>query len=84
MDRSKSEDLPNDTFFRRPIFKANCIIGIEKIRQNCLDCDYEVDKILEVSREFVSCFGHLRKVNILHPYLSQTDFRSESDGNQTT
>ena len=32
MDRSKSQDLPNDTFFRRPIFKANCIIGIGRIR----------------------------------------------------
>ena len=80
-DRQHDQNLNNYTFYRPPVISAQCIIGTEKypdsaILLNCNDDDYS-----QGYSQIKEAFRALSKDDILKPYISDDDFRSNNNGN---
>ena len=73
-DQFNQQHQNSDTFYRPSVVNAQCIFGSEKFPDAGISCNYAIDKYSQAYAEFVSCFGHLAKDNILPPYITQKDF----------
>ena len=81
MDRKHDQNLNNDTFYRMPISSAQCIIGTEKYPDNATLLNYDDDDYSQGYGLINEAFKDLTKDNILQPYISEDDFRSDNNGN---
>ena len=82
-DRQDSQSLNNDTFCRLPVISAQCFIGTENYPDAGILLNYDDDDYSQGYGQIKEAFRVLTKDNILQPYLSEDDFRSSNEGNNT-
>ena len=80
-DRQHDQTLNNDTFYRMPVSSAQCIIGTEKYPDSAILLNYDDDDYSQGYGQIKEAFKALTKDNILQPYISEDDFRSDNNGN---
>ena len=80
-DRQHDQDLNNDTFYRMPVTSAQCIIGTEKSLDSAILLNYDDDDYSQGYGQIKEAFKALTKDNIIQPYISEDDFRSDNNGN---
>ena len=80
-DRQHDQTLNNDTFYRMPVTSAQCIIGTEKYPDSAILLNYDDDDYSQGYGQIKEAFKALTKDNILQPYISEDDFRSDNNGN---
>ena len=80
-DRQHDQTLNNDTFYRMPVTSAQCIIGTEKYPDSATLLNYDDDDYPQGYGMVKEAFKALTKDNILQPYISEDDFRSDNNGN---
>ena len=80
-DRQHDQTLNNDTFYRMPVSSAQCIIGTEKYPDSAILLNYDDDNYSQGYGQIKEAFRALTKDNILQPYISEDDFRSDNNGN---
>ena len=81
-DRQHDQTLNNDTFYRMPVSSAQCIIGTEKYPDTPILLNYDDDDYSQGYGQIKEAFKALTKDNILQPYISEGDFRSDNNGNK--
>ena len=64
-----------------PISSAQCIIGTEKYPDSATFLNYDDDVYSQGYGQIKEVFRYLTKDNILQPYISEDDFRSDNNGN---
>ena len=79
--RQHDQILNNDTFYRMPVTSAQCIIGTEKYPDGAILLNYDDDDFSQGYGQIKEAFKALTKDNILQPYISEEDFRSDINGN---
>ena len=80
--RQNSQNENNDTFYRPLVSSAQCIIGTEKYPDSGILLNYNDDDYNQGYGQIKEAFGALTKNDILQPYISDKDFKSEnSDDN---
>ena len=79
-DRQHDQTLNNDTFYRMPVTSAQCIIGTEKYPDSSILLNYDDDDYSQGYGQIKEAFRALTKDNILQPYISEDDFRSDNNG----
>ena len=80
-DRQNSQNENFATFYRPPIISAQCIIGAEKYPDSAILLNYDDDDYNQGYGQIKEAFRALTKDDILQPYISDNDFRSNNDGN---
>ena len=80
-DRQHDQTLNNDTFYRKPVTSAQGIIGTAKYPDSAIFLNYDDDDYSQGYGQIKEAFKTLTKDNILQPYLSEDDFRSDNIGN---
>ena len=80
-DTQHNQTLNNDTFYRMPVTSAQCIIGTENYSDSAILLNYDDDDYSQGYGQIKEAFKALTKDNILQPYISEDDFRSDSKGN---
>ena len=80
-DRQNSQNLNNDTFYRPLVTSAQCIIGTEKYPDSGILLNYNDDDYSQGYEQIKEAFKALTKDDLLQPYISDADFRSNNDGN---
>ena len=80
-DRQHDQTLNTDTFYRMPVTSAQCIIGTEKYSDSAILLNYDDDDYSQGYGQIKQAFKALTKDNILQPYISEDDFRSDNNGN---
>ena len=80
-DRQHDQTLNNDTFYRMRVTSAQCIIGTEKYPDSATLLIYDDDDYCQGYGQIKEAFRALTKDNILQPYISEDDFRSDDKGN---
>ena len=80
-DRQHDQTLNNDTFYKMPVTSAQCIIGTEKYPDSAILLNYDDDDYSQGYGQIKEAFKALTKDNILQPYISEDDFRSDNNGN---
>ena len=80
-DRQHDQTLNNDTFYRMPVTSAQCIIVTEKYPDSAILLNYDDDDYSQGYGQIKEAFKALTKDNILQPYISEDDFRSDKNGN---
>ena len=80
-DSQLDQNLNNDTFYRMPVLSAQCIVGTEKQPDSAFLLNYDDDKYSQGYGQKEEAFRALTKDNILQPYISEDDFRSDNNGN---
>ena len=79
-DRENDQNLNNDTFYRPLVTSAQCIIGTEKYPDSRILLNYNDDDYSQGYGQIKEAFKALTKDNLLQPYISDADFRSNNDG----
>ena len=64
-----------------PVTSAQCIIGTEKYPDSATLLNYDDDDYSQGYGQIKEAFRALTKDNILQPYISEDDFRSDNNGN---
>ena len=80
-NRKHDQNLNNDTFVRLPVISAQAIIGTERYPDNSILLNYGDDDFSQAYGQIKEAFKALTQDDILHPYISQADFRASNDGN---
>ena len=80
-DRQHDQNLNNDTFFRLPVISAQVVIGTECYPDSAILLNYDDDNYSQAYGLIKEAFKALTKDDILKPYISEDDFRSNNDGN---
>ena len=80
-DRQHDQTLNNDTFYKMPVSSCQCIIGTEKYPDNATLLNYDDDDYCQGYGQIKEAFRALTKDNILQPYISEDDFRSDNNDN---
>ena len=80
-DRQHDQTLNNDIFYRMPVSSAQCIIGTEKYPDSAILLNYDDDDYSQGYGQIKEAFRALTKDNILQPYISEDDFRSDNNDN---
>ena len=80
-DRQNDQTMNNDTFYRMPVSSAQCIIGTEKNPDTPILLNYDDDDYSQGYGQIKETFKALTKDNILQPYISEDDFKSDNSGN---
>ena len=81
-ERQHDQNLNNDTFVRLPVISAQVVIGTERYPDSGILLNYEDDDYSQGYGQIKEAFTALTKDNILHPYISEDDFRSSNEGNK--
>ena len=79
-DRKNSQNENNDTFYRPLVTSAQCIIGTEKYPDSGILLNYNDDDYSQGYGQIKEAFKALTKDDLLQPYISDDDFRSNNDG----
>ena len=80
-DRQHDQTMDNDTFYRLPVSSAQIIFGTEKYPDSAILLNYDDDDYSQGYGQIKEAFKALTKDNILQPYISEDDFRSDNNGN---
>ena len=64
-----------------PVTSAQCIIGTEKNPDSAISLNYDDDDHSQGYGQIKEAFKALTKENILQPYISEDDFRSDNNDN---
>ena len=79
--RQHDQNLNNDTFYRMPVTSTQCVIGTEKYPDSAISLNYDDDDYSQGYGQIKEVFRALTKDNIVLPYISENDFRSDNNGN---
>ena len=79
-DRQNSQNENNVTFYRPLVTSAQCIIGTEKYPDSGILLNYNDDDYSQGYGQIKEAFKALTKDDLLQPYISDADFRSNNDG----
>ena len=82
-DRQNDQNLNNDTFYRPLVTSAQCIIGTEKYPDSEILLNYNDDNYSQGYGQIKEAFKALTKDNLLQPYISDAEFRSSNDGDNS-
>ena len=82
-DRENNQNLNNDIFCRLPVTSAQCNIGTERYPDYAILLNYDDDDYSQGYGQIKEAFRALTKDDILQPYISEDDFRSSNEGNNT-
>ena len=82
-DRQHDQSLNNDTFIRLPVISAQFVIGTERYPDSAILLNYEDADYSQGYGPKKEAFRALTKDNIIQPYISEDDFRSSNEGNDT-
>ena len=66
-DRQHNENLNNDTFYRKPVTSAQCIIGTDKTPDSGILLNYNDDDYSQGYGQIEEAFRALTKDDILQP-----------------
>ena len=80
-DRQHDQNLNNGTFYRPPVISPQCIIGTEKYPDSAILLNFDDDEDSQGYAQIKEAFRALSKDDILKPYMSDNDFRSNNNGN---
>ena len=80
-DRPHKQNLNNDTFYRMPVTSAQCVIGTEKYPDSAILLKYDDDDYSQGYGQIKEAFKAVTKDNIIQPYISENNFRSDNNGN---
>ena len=80
-DRQHDQNLNNDTFVRLPVISAQVVIGTERYPDSAILLNYDDDNYSQAYGLIKEAFKALTKDDILKPYISEDEFRSNNDGN---
>ena len=80
-DRQHDQTLNNDIFYRMPVISTQCVIGTEKYSDSAILLNYDDDDYSQGYGQIKEAFKALTKDDILQPYISEDDFRSDNNGN---
>ena len=80
-DRQHDQNLNNDTFVRLPVTSAQVVFGTERYPDSGILINYDDDDYSQGYGQIKEAFKTLTKDNILHPFISEDDFRSSNEGN---
>ena len=79
-DRQHDQNLNNDTFYRRPVTSAQCIIGTERYPDSGILLNYNDDDYSQAYGQIKEAFRAPTKDIILQPYITKDDFISSNYG----
>ena len=79
-DRQHDQNLNNDTFYRMPVVSAQVVIGTENYPDVGILLNYDDDDYSQGYGQIKEAFRAVTKYNILQPYITEDDFRSNIDG----
>ena len=79
-DRQEAQNLNNDTFYRRLVTSAHCIIGTEKYPDSAILLNYDDYDYSQRYGPIEEAFRALTKDDILKPCISDNFFRSSNNG----
>ena len=79
-DRQNDQNYNNDTFYRMPVSPAQCIIGKEKYPDSGILLNYDDDDYSQGYGQTKEAFKALTKDDILQPYITDDNYRSNNDG----
>ena len=79
LDRQNDQNLNNDTLVRLPVISAQLVIGRERYPDTANLLNYN-DVYSQGYGPIKEAFKALTKDDILQPYISEDDFRSNNDG----
>ena len=79
-NRQNDQNLNNDTFYRPLVTSAQCIIVTEKYPDSGILSNYNDDDYAQGYGQIKEAFKALTKDDLLQPYISDDDFRSNNDG----
>ena len=82
-DRQHYQNLNNDNFVRLPVISAQVIFGTERYPDSGILLNYDNDDYSQGYGQIKEAFKALTKDNILQPYISDHDFKSSNDGNDS-
>ena len=80
-DRQHDQNLNNDSFVRLPLTSAQVVIRTERYPDSSILLNYDDDDYSQGYGQLKEAFKALTRDNILHPYISEDDFRSSNEGN---
>ena len=80
MYRKNDQNLNNDTFVRLPVISAQVVIGTERYPDTAFLLNYNDDDYSQGYGQIKEAFKALTKDDILQPYTTEDDFRSNNDG----
>ena len=80
-DRQHDQNLNSHTFVRLPVIFAQVVIGTERYPESGNLLNYDDDDHSQGYGQIKEAFKTLTKDKILHPYISEDDFRSSNEGN---
>ena len=82
-DRQHDQNLNNDTFVKLPVISAQVVIGTERYPDSAVLLNYDDDNYVQGYGQIKEAFKSLTKDDILQPYISEDDFRSSNEGNNS-
>ena len=72
--------MNNDTFYRPQVTSTQCIIGTERYPDSGILLNYNDDDYSQGYGQIKEAFKALTKDDLLQPYISDADFRSNNAG----
>ena len=82
-DRQPNQNLSNDTLYRPPVTFAQCITGTDKIPDSVILIIYKDVDYSQGYRQNKQDFRALTNDDILQSYISDHDFISSNDADDT-
>ena len=82
-DMQDSQNINNDTFYRRPVKFAQSFNLTEKKPDSAILIKYDDDDYSQGYGQIKETFSALTKHDLLNPYITDHDFRSSNEGNDT-
>ena len=79
-ERQDNQNINNDTSYKTPVTSAQCLIGTEKKLDSAILLNYDDEEFFQGYGQIKEAFKALTKDNILQPYISEDDFRSDNNG----
>ena len=82
-DRQHDQNLNNDNFVRLPVISAQVVIGTKRYPDSVFFLNFDDDDYSQGYVRIKEAFKFLTKDDILKPYISEDDFRSSNEGNNS-
>ena len=82
-DRQDSQNLNNDTFYRPAVTNSHVVISTNRYPDNSIFLNYDEDDYSQGYGKLTEAFKALTQDDILQSYLSEHDFRSNNDGDNS-
>ena len=82
-ERESSQNLNNYTFYRVPVTSAHCLISTEIFHDSAVLINYDDVDFSQRYGQIKEAIKVLTKDDILKPYITEHDFRTSNEGNNS-